>query len=169
MFDYQVSKHPHLDNACRQFAQNHNLSQLAGKVEMKPQVLRNKLNPDQPHQLTLTEVLQLTDITEDSALVDGLLAQLHCLPSVPVNELAAEKLASYVMNATAAVGQVAAGAVSTERMTQSRKNAFVDSVNSGIRCLTLAAMAVHARIHTNPTMASTLDAVSGLGASIGLS
>lgn len=169
MFDYQVSKHPHLDNACRQFAHKHNLSHLAGKIEMKPQVLRNKLNPDQPHQLTLNEVLLLTDITEDSALVDGLLAQLHCLPSVPVNELAADNLSAYVMNATAAVGQVAAGVVSTERMTQSRKNAFVDSVNSGIRCLTLAAMAVHARIHCNPTMCSTLDAVSGIGASIGLS
>jgi len=169
MFDFQVSKHPHLDNACRQFAQKHNLTELARKVEMKAQVLRNKLNPEQPHQLTLTELMMLTDISEDAALIDGLLAQLHCLPSVPVNELAAEKLDAYVMKATAAIGQVAAVAVSTERMTQSRKNAFVDSVNSGIRCLTLAAMAVHSRIQSNPAMASTLDAVSGLGASIGLS
>lgn len=169
MFDFQVSKHPHLDNACRQFAQKHNLTELARKVEMKAQVLRNKLNPEQPHQLTLTELMLLTDVSEDAALIDGLLAQLHCLPSVPVNELAAEKLDAYVMKATAAIGQVAAGAVSTERMTQSRKNAFVDSVNSGIRCLTLAAMAVHSRIQSNPAMASTLDAVSGLGASIGLS
>ncbi len=74
MLDYQVSKHPYLDNACRQFAQKLNLSQLADKIEMKLQVLRNKLNPDQPHQLTLTEVMRLTDITEDSALIDGLLA-----------------------------------------------------------------------------------------------
>jgi len=169
MFDFQVSKHPHLDNACRQFAQTHNLTELARKVEMKAQVLRNKLNPEQPHQLTLAELLLIIDASEDAALIDGLLAQLHCLPSVPVNELASEKLDSYVMKATAAIGQVAAGAVSTERMTQSRKNAFVDSVNSGIRCLTLAAMAVHCRIQSNPAMASTFDAVSGLGASIGLS
>ncbi|MBP2166989.1 hypothetical protein J2125_000181 [Erwinia toletana] len=169
MFDFQVSKHPHLDNACRQFAQKHNLKELACNIDMKAQVLRNKLNPEQPHQLTVTEILLLTDASEDAALIDGLLAQLNCLPSVPVNELASEKLASYVLNATAAVGQVAAGAVSSERMTQSRKNAFVDSVNSGIRCLTLAAMAVHTRIHSNPAMSSTLNAVSGLGASIGLS
>ena len=169
MFDFQVSKHPYLDNACRQFAQKHNLTELARKVEMKAQVLRNKLNPEQPHQLTLAELLLIIDASEDAALMDGLLAQLHCLPSVPVNELASEKLDSYVMKATAAIGQVAAGAVSTERMTQSRKNAFVDSVNSGIRCLTLAAMAVHCRIQSNPAMASTLDAVSGIGASMGLS
>lgn len=29
MFDYQVSKHPHFDEACRAFALRHNLVQLA--------------------------------------------------------------------------------------------------------------------------------------------
>jgi hypothetical protein len=38
----------------------------------------------------------LTDLTEDSTLVDGFLAQIHCLPCVPVNELAKDKLQSYV-------------------------------------------------------------------------
>lgn len=169
MFDYQVSKQQHLDIACRQFAQSHNLTELSALVGMRPQMLRNKLNPEQPHQLTLADVLLLTDATEDAALVDGLLAQLNCLPSVPVNELSLENLPAYVMHATAAVGQVAAGAVSGERMTQSRKNAFVNSVNSGIRCLTLAAMAIHSRIHSNPAMASTADVIGGIGASIGLS
>ncbi|WP_336803254.1 phage regulatory CII family protein [Erwinia aphidicola] len=169
MFDYQVSKQQLLDSACRQFAQNHNLSELAEKVGMRSQVLRNKLNPEQPHQLTLADVLALTDLTEDASLVDGLLAQLNCLPSVPVNELSADNLPNYVLHATAAVGQMAAGAVSGERMTQSRKNAFVNSVNSGIRCLTLAAMAVHTRIHSNPAMASTADVIGGISASIGLS
>ena len=70
MFDFQVSKHPHLDNACRQFAQTHNLTELARKVEMKAQVLRNKLNPEQLHQLTLTELMLLTDASENAALID---------------------------------------------------------------------------------------------------
>ena len=38
---------------------------------MNVQTLRNKLNPDQPHQLTAPEIWLLTDLTEDSALVDG--------------------------------------------------------------------------------------------------
>jgi len=70
MFDFQVSKHPYLDNACRQFAQTHNLTELARKVEMKAQVLRNKLNPEQLHQLTLTELMLLTDASENAALID---------------------------------------------------------------------------------------------------
>ncbi|MGU4318364.1 phage regulatory CII family protein, partial [Escherichia coli] len=47
MFDYQVSKHPHFDEACRAFALRHNLVQLAGRAGMNVQILRNKLNPAQ--------------------------------------------------------------------------------------------------------------------------
>lgn len=92
MFDYRVSKHPHFDEACRAFALRHNMAKLAERAGMNVQTLRNKLNPDQPHQLTPPEIWVLTDITEDSALVDGFLAQIHCLPCVPLNEVAKEKL-----------------------------------------------------------------------------
>ncbi|HGF6422135.1 TPA: phage regulatory CII family protein [Escherichia coli] len=112
MFDYQVSKHPHFDEACRAFALRHNLVQLAERAGMNVQILRNKLNPSQPHLLTAPEIWLLTDLTEDSTLVDGFLAQIHCLPCVPINEVAKEKLPHYVMSATAEIGRVAAGAVS---------------------------------------------------------
>ncbi|HBK9344221.1 TPA: phage regulatory CII family protein [Escherichia coli] len=112
MFDYQVSKHPHFDEACRAFALRHNMAKLAERAGMNVQTLRNKLNPDQPHQLNAPEIWLLTDLTEDSTLVDGFLAQIHCLPCVPINEVAKEKLPHYVMSATAEIGRVAAGAVS---------------------------------------------------------
>ncbi|EJP7406682.1 phage regulatory CII family protein [Salmonella enterica] len=112
MFDYKISKHPHFDEACRAFALRHNMAKLAERAGMNVQTLRNKLNPDQPHQLTAPEIWLLTDLTEDSTLVDGFLAQIHCLPCVPINEVAKEKLPHYVMSATAEIGRVAAGAVS---------------------------------------------------------
>lgn len=71
MFDYQVSKHPHFDEACRAFALRHNLVQLAERAGMNVQILRNKLNPAQPHLLTAPEIWLLTDLTEDSTLVCG--------------------------------------------------------------------------------------------------
>lgn len=86
--------------------------QLAERAGMNVQILRNKLNPAQPHLLTAPEIWLLTDLTEDSTLVDGFLAQIHCLPCVPINEVAKEKLPHYVMSATAEIGRVAAGAVS---------------------------------------------------------
>ncbi|EHH4655949.1 hypothetical protein J8N41_001499, partial [Escherichia coli] len=51
MFDYKISKHPHFDEACRTFALRHNMAKLAERAGMNVQTLRNKLNPDQPHQL----------------------------------------------------------------------------------------------------------------------
>ena len=90
MFDFMVSTHTHYDDACRKFALTHNMEDVAKQSGMRAQTLRNKLNPDQPHQLTVLEVLEvlevlaLTDVTEDATLVDGLLAQIQCLPCVPV-------------------------------------------------------------------------------------
>ena len=168
MFDFQVSKHPHYDEACRAFSQRHNMAKLGERMGMNVQTLRNKLNPEQPHQFTRPELWLLTDLTEDSALVDGFLAQINCLPCVPVNELAKDKLQSYVMHAMSELGELASGAVSTERLTPARKHNMIESVNSGIRMLSLSAMALQARLQANPAMSSVVDTVSGLSASFGL-
>jgi len=169
MFDYKVSTHHYFDEACRKFALSHNLKELAAKADITAQVLRNKLNPDQAHKLTIEDLMLLTDLTEDPTLLDGMLAQINCLPSVPVNEMTAEQLPVYVMKATAAIGSVAAEAVSSERMTASRHSTFTAGINSAIRCLTLAGISLQARIHSNPALSSTAEVISGLGASIGLS
>lgn len=168
MFDFRVSKHPHFDDACRQFAQRHNMAELAKRAGMNMQTLRNKLNPEQPHQLTAPEIMVLTDLTEDATLVDGFLAQIHCLPCVPVNELVTEKLPDYVMGASAEVGSIARSAMSKERMTQSHKHSLIESANAGMRFLALAALSVDARLKTNPAMTSVVDTMTGIGATFGL-
>ena len=168
MFDYQVSKHPHFDEACRAFALRHNLVQLADRAGMNVQILRNKLNPAQPHLLTAPEIWLLTDLTEDSTLVDGFLAQIHCLPCVPINEVAKEKLPHYVMSATAEIGRVAAGAVSGDVKTSAGRRDAISSINSVTRLMALAAVSLQARLQANPAMANAVDTVTGLGASFGL-
>lgn len=169
MFDFQVSKQPHFDNACRQFSARHNLRELSDSVGMNQQTLRNKLNPEQVHQLTAMDVVVLTDVTEDATLIDGLLAQMKCGPAVPVNEAKAERVAHYVLQATAEIGKVAAAAVSGKKMTPSCKSAFMENVNAGIRCLSLIGMSIHARVQSNPALANAVDALSGISASFGIS
>lgn len=169
MFDFKTSTHNHYDDACRKFALTHNMQELATRAGMKVQTLRNKLNPEQVHQLTVREVLLLTDLTEDATLMDGMLAQLQCLPCVPVNELAKEKFPTYVLKASAEVGHMAANAANPERITATCRRGILEAANTGIRCIMLAALAVQNRVHSNPTLASTVDAISGLGASIGIS
>ncbi|EOE3279403.1 MULTISPECIES: phage regulatory CII family protein [Klebsiella] len=168
MLDFRVSSHTHFDDACRKFAASHNVKELAVKAGIKPHTLYNKLNPEQPHQLTPREIWVLTDLTEDSTLVDGFLAQIHCLPCVPVNELAKDKLQSYVMHAMSELGQLASGTVTDERLTPARKQNMIASVNSGIRMLSLSALALQARLQANPAMSSVVDTMTGIGATFGL-
>jgi hypothetical protein len=168
MFDYCVSIHPHFNDACRTFALRHNMSKLAQRAGMNIQTLRNKLNPEQPHQLTAPDIWLLTDLTEDSTLVDGFLAQINCLACVPINELVTDKLPDYVMGATAEVGRIAGSAMSKERLSQSHKHALVESANAGMRFLALAALSVDARLKTNPAMTSAVDTMTGIGATFGL-
>lgn len=168
MFDFQISKQTLFATACQRFAYNHNLVEVAALIETRPQLLRNKLNPDQLHQLTCRELLALTDATKDTTLIDGLLAQMNCMPAVPVNEISSDNIPTYVLGATAAIGRVAAEAISTEMMTQNRKHSFLNSVNSAIRCLSLLGMTMHARIHSNPTLAQSAEAISGISATLGL-
>lgn len=59
MFDFQNSTHKHFDEACRRFALAHNMAELAESAGMRVQTLRNKLNPEQVHQLTVAEMLAL--------------------------------------------------------------------------------------------------------------
>lgn len=168
MFDYQTSIHPHLDTACRRFSQTHNLAELAADMGVSAQVLRNKLNPDQPHRLTVNELILLTDITDDSAVLDGLLAQLKCLPAVPVNEAKPNNLPMHALSATAAIGVIAGEAISPAPMTQSRRNAILDRANQAIRDLSLLVVSVESRFHTTPVLASAMDVLSSCGVMPGL-
>ncbi|MEI7202569.1 phage regulatory CII family protein, partial [Pectobacterium parvum] len=94
--------------------------------------------------------------------------QLNCLPAVPVNEAKAERLTTYVLQATAAVGAVAAESVSDERMTPARRHNVIESINAGVRYLSLVGLTLQARIQANPALASTIDALSGISASLNI-
>lgn len=168
MFDYQVSKHPCFDVAMRRFALAHNITELASRAKMNPQTLRNKLNPDQPHQLTCVELLVLIDATEDIRLMDGLLAQLHCLPAVPASETTPGNLPTHALSATAAIGAIAGETVTAGPMTQSRRNAILDRANQAIRDLSLIVVSVEARFQSTPALAAAVDFISASGLVPGL-
>ncbi|PNK88753.1 phage regulatory CII family protein [Serratia odorifera] len=169
MFDYQTSKHSRLSSACRRFAQAHNLAELAPMLNVSAQVLRNKLNPEQPHELTLSQLVTLTAITDDAAILDGLLAQLNCLPAVPTNEVKPNSLPTHTLNATAAIGAIAGETASTAPMTQSRKNAILDRANQAIRDLSLIVVSVEARFQSTPVLTAAVDVFNTCAPAFGMS
>lgn len=160
MFDYQTSKHAHFDAACRAFALAHNLEDVAAAVGIRPQVLRNKLNPEQPHHLNCHELLAITDHTEDARLLDGLLSQINCLPSVPVNNATPGNMQLCALSATADIGAIAGQAVSTESMTSARRNQILDRARDAIRSLSVLAYTVESRVTSTPFLAAAVDIVT---------
>ncbi|HBK4770964.1 TPA: phage regulatory CII family protein [Serratia liquefaciens] len=169
MFDFENSIHSHLDSACRRFALAHNLAELAPSLNISAQVLRNKLNPEQPHELTLSQLVTLTAITDDAAILDGLLAQLYCLPAVPTNEAKPNSLPTHTLSATAAIGAIAGETASTAPMTQSRKNAILDRANQAIRDLSLIVVSVEARFQSTPVLAAAVDVFNTCAPAFGMS
>jgi len=160
MFDYQTSKHAHFDAACRAFALAHNIEDVADAVGIRPQILRNKLNPVQPHRLTCDELLAITDYTEDARLLDGLLSQINCLPSVPVNNAEPGNMQLCALSATADIGAIAGQAVSNEHMTATRRNQILDRARDAIRSLSILAYTVESRIQSAPVLAAAVDLVT---------
>ncbi|QHM93310.1 phage regulatory CII family protein [Kosakonia sacchari] len=160
MYDYKVSIHDHLDNAYRAFSQAHNVEQLAKDLGMRPATLRCKLNPDQAHQLTLVELMAITDHTEDPRILDGLLRQMNCQPSVPVNNATPENMHYCALTAAANVGAIAGEAVSTEKMTAARRNQILDRASDAIRSLSLIVYSVETRFQTVPVLAAAVDIVT---------
>jgi hypothetical protein len=74
MFDSKMSKQSDaFDSSCERFAAAHNLADVARKTGIAVQMLRNKLNPGQPHQLTVAEMIELYHATGDETLIDGAL------------------------------------------------------------------------------------------------
>lgn len=112
-----------------------------------------------PH-VTIERYSELTGLSIDTIndmLADGRL-----------NEVASEKMPHYVLNATAEIGRVAAGAVSGEVKTTAGRRDVISSINSVTRLMALTAVSLQARLQANPAMASAVDTVTGLGASFGL-
>ena len=69
-------KHPHLESAFSRFKSHHVISQIAPSAGIDAQVLRNKLSPDQPHQLTVADLIALYHATDgDETLIDGMLLE----------------------------------------------------------------------------------------------
>jgi len=160
MYDYKVSIQDHLDNACRAFSLAHNVEQLARNLGMRPATLRCKLNPDQAHQLTLAELMAITDYTEDPRILDGLLRQMNCQPSVPVNNATPDNMQYCALTAVASIGAIAGEAVSTEKMTLTRRNQILDRASDAIRSLSLIVYSVETRFQSVPVLAAAVDIVT---------
>ncbi|MGY3967299.1 phage regulatory CII family protein [Aeromonas enteropelogenes] len=161
MFEQSTTKQPHFDSACSRFAASHSLAEVARAAGIGEQVLRNKLNPAQPHQLTARELVAIYHATEgDETLFDGLL--LECdLTAVAIPQ--AERAPSLPHQAIdlnakiASIGQRALELTDRGRITRSERNTLVSVATSAMGSLAILIHDIEARFQAVPTLACASD------------
>ncbi|MGE6107875.1 phage regulatory CII family protein [Aeromonas sobria] len=161
MFTEYASKHPHWISACQRFAASHNMAEIAQRAGMNPQLLRNKLNPDQPHELTVAELIAITQASEgDETLFDGALfgcgltavaiPQAERAPSLPHQAID--------LNAKiASIGQRALELTDRGRITRSERNTLVSVATSAMGSLAILIHDIEARFQAVPALACASD------------
>ena len=170
MFEQTASKQHSYEAACALFAARYNLAEVARSAEIGEQMLRNKLNPDQPHQLTARDLVALYHATGDDTLFDGLLfdCQLTAVRLPAAAIVAPEARAQQALNASAQILGVTAQATTIlagDRVTKSHRNTVVTGIWAGIEHLVLIATEVEDRFHAVPGLACAADmARAALGA-----
>lgn len=161
MFTEYASKHPHWISACQRFTASYNMAEIAQRAGMNPQLLRNKLNPDQPHELTVAELIAITQATKgDETLFDG--ALFGCgLTAVAIPK--AERAPSLPHQAIdlnakiASIGQRALELTDRGRITRSERNTLVSVATSAMGSLAILIHDIEARFQAVPTLACASD------------
>lgn len=76
MCEFRGSKQKAFNEACCAFANSENMTKLAKAVGMNATMLRNKLNPEQPHILTNVELVLITKASGNYTILNSLLLGL---------------------------------------------------------------------------------------------
>lgn len=161
MFISGDCKHPHFESACSRFKSTHVISQIAPSAGIDAQVLRNKLSPDQPHQLTVADLIALYHATDgDETLFDGMLMECGLTaiaipsadraPSIPHQAI---RLNADVAN----IGMRAVELAERGRVTRTERNTIVSVATSAMGSLALLIHDVESRFQAVPAVACASD------------
>ena len=84
----KAAHQPHIAGALRQFADGEQLNEIAKAAHFnRPQMLRNKLLLNQPHQLSIHEAVDIAKASGNRCIIDGMLFELGCAPSVSIDNV----------------------------------------------------------------------------------
>lgn len=161
MFISGDCKHPHFESACSRFTSTHVISKVAPAAGIDAQVLRNKLNPDQPHQLTVADLIALYHATDgDETLFDGMLMECGLTAIVIPNADRAPSIPHQAIRLNADVANIGMRAVELAergRVTRTERNTIVSVATSAMGSLALLIHDVESRFQAVPAVACASD------------
>ena len=162
----QFASQPHVVGAMRQFANDELLKDVAETAGIRSsQVLRNKLLPEQPHQLTVHELVAISKASKNRCLIDGVLLDLNCMPSVCTDDFAtADRMTltdrALDINANAAqLGALALDAKAQRRVTARMRNETIRRASYVMTELAIFMHDVEQKFQAIPVLSVAFDAV----------
>lgn len=163
MFELNNQKHHHFESACSRFTAKYRnaVPAVARNAGIKEQMLRNKLNPAQPHQLTVADLIALYHATEgEETLIDGMLMECGLTAiAIPSAERAPSLPHQAIdLNAkVASIGQRALELSERGRVSRTERNTIVSVATSAMGSLALLIHDVESRFQAVPAVACASD------------
>ncbi|GGI70246.1 hypothetical protein GCM10007978_05250 [Shewanella hanedai] len=160
------TKSCHLNGALRQFAADENLKSVAAKAEISSaQILRNKLCLEQPHKLSVVELVAITRSSGNRCIIDGVLLDLDCAVSVSLVELGSasqheltDRALDITVNA-AQLGALALDVKTTKRITERMRHETVRRATYVMEELAIFVHDVEQKFQAIPVLTVASDAL----------
>ena len=149
------------NSACERFAAQYVLSDVAKKAGLREQMLRNKLNPDQPHQLTVDDLIKLYQATGDETLIDGALFCCGLTAFALPKSTSDAQLIERTIELNAQVGGIGSQALQIHkqgRMTKTQRNRAVSAATVAMGELAILINEIELKFQTVPGLGGAIDA-----------
>ncbi|MEZ9174803.1 phage regulatory CII family protein [Vibrio kanaloae] len=135
MCEFRGSKQKAFNEACCAFANSENMTKLAKAVNMNATMLRNKLNPEQPHILTSVELVMITKASGNFTILNSLLLGLGVVTAQIPNDASEETFIKRALENAMHSGDLSRMALEhagNDRLTRSHKQKIIRKAQSGI-------------------------------------
>ncbi|GIC79475.1 phage regulatory CII family protein [Moritella sp. F3] len=136
MYEINDSKQTVIDAACIRFADIENVESIAKACGMRGQMLRNKLNPNQPHQLTVSELIKITKETDNHDIINSAILEVGLTAVRLPKQGESKPLTVSAMSVAIHTGDISRHILEVEsdrRLTRHKKDAIIKKAQSAVR------------------------------------
>lgn len=140
MCRFREAKQNAFDEACCAFATNHNMAALARQMGMGETMLRNKLNPEQPHKLYAIELAWLCYHSGDYSIHNVLNSNLGTVTVALPKQSEQKNFIERTLLNSALSGELSSDAMqmcTAERLPRSTKNKTLAKAHAALGNLVL--------------------------------
>ncbi|MDC0611922.1 phage regulatory CII family protein [Vibrio sp.] len=128
------------ESVCCDFALNHNMEGIAKRIGMSGTMLRNKLNPAQPHKMDPVDLALLSKESGDFTILNTLFADMGVVTVAIPKESDAKNFIERTLMNNALSGELSSDAMSmcsTERLPRSKKRKTLAKAQAALGNLAL--------------------------------